>query len=86
MQEKEIRLLFKAGVFESCQAIPIAMSRGWTLKFITRNQEEVTLNLQRSQTEREFKSLDGAAAVARRVGFDWLNVQIGELKWREKVA
>lgn len=86
MQEKEIRLLFKAGVFESCQAIPIAMSRGWTLKFITHNQEVITLNLQRSSDEREFKSLDGAAAVARRVGFDWLNVQIGELKWREKVA
>jgi len=86
MQEKEIRLLFKAGVFESCQATPIAMSRGWTLKFITQNQEVVTLNLQRTATEREFKSLDGAAAVARRVGFDWLNVQIGELKWREKVV
>ncbi|WP_409524211.1 hypothetical protein [Nitrincola sp. MINF-07-Sa-05] len=86
MQEREIRLLFKAGVFESCQAIPISMSRGWTLKFITRDQEVVILNLQRSNSEREFKSLDGAAAVARRVGFDWLNVQIGDLKWREKVS
>jgi hypothetical protein len=86
MQEKEIKLLFKAGVFESCQAIPISMSRGWTLKFITRDQEVVTLNLQRSKGEREFKSLDGASAVARRIGFDWLNVQIGDLQWREKVV
>ncbi|GAA0694703.1 hypothetical protein GCM10009104_22770 [Marinobacterium maritimum] len=86
MQEKEIKLLFKAGVFESCQAIPISMSRGWTLKFITRDQEVVTLNLQRSKSEREFKSLDGASAVARRIGFAWLNVQIGDLQWREKVS
>lgn len=86
MQEKEIRLLFKAGVFESCQATPISMSRGWTLKFITRDNEVLTLNLQRSNTEREFKSLDGAAAVAKRIGFDWLNVQIGDLQWREKVS
>jgi hypothetical protein len=86
MQEKEIKLLFKAGVFDSCQAIPVSMSRGWTLKFITRDQEVVTLNLQRSKGEREFKSLDGAAAVARRIGFDWLNVQIGDLQWREKVS
>lgn len=49
MQEKEIKLLFKAGVFDSCQAIPVSMSRGWTLKFITRDQEVVTLNLQRSK-------------------------------------
>jgi hypothetical protein len=86
VQEKEIKLLFKAGVFTSCQAIPVSMSRGWTLKFITRDQEVVTLNLQRSKGEREFKSLDGAAAVARRIGFDWLNVQIGDLQWREKVS
>ena len=86
MQEKEIRLLFKAGVFDSCQAIPISMSRGWTLKFVTRDNEIVTLNLQRSHDEREFKSLDGASAVARRIGFEWLNVQIGDLKWREKVS
>ena len=86
MQEREIKLLFKAGVFESCQAIPISMSRGWTLKFVTRESEVVTLDLQRSKSEREFKSLDGAAAVARRIGFEWLNVQIGDLKWREKVS
>ena len=85
MQEKEIKLLFKAGVFESCQAIPISMARGWTLKFVTKQQDMITLDLQRTKHEREFKSLDGAAAVARRIGFDWLNVQIGDLKWREKV-
>jgi len=85
MQEKEIKLLFKAGVFESCQAIPISMARGWTLKFVTKQQDMITLDLQRTKQEREFKSLDGAAAVARRIGFDWLNVQIGDLKWREKV-
>ncbi|WP_027856654.1 hypothetical protein [Marinobacterium jannaschii] len=85
MQEKEIKLLFKAGVFESCQAIPISMARGWTLKFVTKQQDMITLDLQRSKQEREFKSLDGAAAVARRIGFEWLNVQIGDLKWREKV-
>lgn len=85
MQEREIKLLFKAGVFDSCQAIPVSMARGWTLKFVTRDNEVVTLNLQRSKDEREFKSLDGAAAVARRIGFEWLNVQIGELKWREKM-
>lgn len=86
MQEKEIRLLFKAGVFESCQCSPISMSRGWTLRFITRDGETLTLNLQRSKKEREFKSLDGAAAVAKRVGFDWLQVRLGELEWREKVG
>lgn len=85
MQEKEVKLLFKAGVFDSCQAIPISMARGWTLKFLTKQGEVVTLNLQRTKGEREFKSLDGAAAVARRIGFEWLNVQIGDLSWREKV-
>lgn len=85
MQEKEVRLLFKAGVFDSCQAIPISMARGWTLKFITKQEETITLDLQRSKSEREFKSLDGAAAVAKRIGFEWLNVHLGELEWREKV-
>jgi len=85
MQEKEVKLLFRAGVFDSCQAVPISMARGWTLKFVTKDNEIVTLDLQRSKKEREFKSLDGAAAVARRIGFEWLNVQIGDLKWREKV-
>lgn len=85
MQEKEIKLLFKAGVFASCQAIPISMARGWTLKFITRQEEVITLELQRSKSEREFKSLDGAAAVARRIGFEWLKVQIGDLEWQERV-
>ena len=56
------------------------------MKFVTRENEVITLDLQRSKSEREFKSLDGAAAVARRIGFEWLNVQIGELKWREKVS
>jgi len=85
MQEREIKLLFKAGVFDSCQAIPVSMARGWTLRFLTRENEVITLNLQRGKVEREFKSLDGASAVARRIGFEWLNVQIGELKWREKM-
>ncbi|MGB0468723.1 MAG: hypothetical protein ACPGF7_14495 [Pontibacterium sp.] len=85
MQEREIKLLFKAGVFDSCQAIPISMARGWTLKFVTKQNEVFMLELQRSKGEREFKSLDGASAVARRIGFEWLNVQIGDLKWREKV-
>lgn len=85
MQEREIKLLFKAGVFESCQAIPVSMARGWTLKFISKQGEVITLNLQRTKSEREFKSLDGAAAVARRIGFEWLNVQIGDLSWREKM-
>jgi len=86
MQEKEITLLFKAGVFESCKASPISMSRGWTLKFVTKDSEEITLNLQRSKKEREFKSLDGAASVAKRIGFEWLDVQLGELTWREKAG
>ncbi len=86
MQEKEIRLLFNAGVFETCQAIPVSMTRGWALKFITRDSEIVTLNLQRSKGEREFKSLDGAAAVAKRIGFEWLNVKVGDLDWQERVA
>lgn len=85
MQEKEVKLLFNAGVFETCQAIPIAMSRGWTLKFIAKDGNVITLDLQRSKKEREFKSLDGAAAVAKRIGFEWLNVHLGELEWREKV-
>lgn len=85
MQEKEVKLLFNAGVFESCQATPIAMSRGWTLKFIAKDGNVITLDLQRSKHEREFKSLDGAAAVARRIGFEWLNVHIGDLEWREKM-
>lgn len=85
MQEKEVKLLFKAGVFKSCQAIPISMARGWTLKFMTQQEETITLDLQRSKSEREFKSLDGAAAVAKRIGFEWLDVHLGELEWREKV-
>jgi len=85
MQEKEIKLLFNAGIFDSCQAAPVSMARGWTLKFITRQNDVMTLNLQRSNKEREFKSLDGAAAVAKRIGFEWLNVQIGEMTWKEKV-
>lgn len=84
MQEKELRLLFKAGVFQACKASPIAMSRGWRLKFYTRDQESITLELQRSKKEREFKSLDGAAAVAKRIGFEWLDVQLGDMEWREK--
>ncbi|WP_432470868.1 hypothetical protein [Amphritea sp. HPY] len=63
----------------------MSMAKGWTLKFITKQSETLTLNLQRSKGEREFKSLDGAAAVARRIGFEWLNVQIGDLEWQEKV-
>lgn len=85
MQEKEITLLFRAGVFTRCKAAPIAMSRGWTLKFMTKEEEVLTLNLQRSKGEREFKSLDGAAAVAKRIGFEWLDVQLGDMKWQEKV-
>jgi hypothetical protein len=85
MQEKEIKLLFNASVFDSCQAIPISMSRGWTLKFITKDNKVMTLDLQRGNQEREFKSLDGASAVAKRIGFEWLNVHIGDLEWREKV-
>ena len=77
--------MLKARISEPCQPIKFSMSRGRTLKFITSVQEVVILNLQRSKTEREFKSLDGASAVARRIGFDWLNVQIGDLQWREKV-
>ncbi|MBN0986466.1 MULTISPECIES: hypothetical protein [Amphritea] len=85
MQEREIKLLFKAGVFDSCQAAPVSIARGWRLKFITKQNEVLTLDLQRSRKEREFKSLDGAAAVAKRIGFEWLNVQIGEMEWQEKV-
>jgi len=85
MQEKEIKLLFNASVFESCQAIPISMSRGWTLKFVTKDDNVMTLDLQRGNKEREFKSLDGASAVAKRIGFEWLNVHIGELEWQEKM-
>ncbi|MBT3144932.1 hypothetical protein Q4583_14745 [Neptunomonas phycophila] len=85
MQEREIKLLFNAGVFESCHATPIAMSRGWTLKFIAKDENVITLDLQRSKKEREFKSLDGAAAVAKRIGFEWLNVHIGDMEWQEKV-
>lgn len=85
MQEKEVKLLFKAGVFESCQAIPVSMARGWRLKFVTKQGDTITLDLQRSKAEREFKSLDGAAAVAKRIGFEWLKVQIGDLEWQEKV-
>ncbi|WP_201356385.1 hypothetical protein [Amphritea japonica] len=85
MQEREIKLLFKAGVFDSCQAAPVSIARGWQLKFITKQAEVMTLDLQRSRKEREFKSLDGAAAVARRIGFEWLNVQIGDMEWQEKV-
>ena len=85
MQEKEVKLLFKAGVFESCQAIPVSMAKGWQLKFVTKQGDIITLDLQRSKAEREFKSLDGAAAVAKRIGFEWLKVQIGDLEWQEKV-
>jgi len=45
----------------------------------------MTLDLQRGNKEREFKSLDGASAVAKRIGFEWLNVHIGELEWQEKM-
>ena len=85
MQEKEIKLLFNANVFDSCQAIPISMARGWTLKFITKDNNVMTLDLQRGSQEREFKSLDGASAVAKRIGFEWLNVHIGDLEWQEKM-
>ncbi|MCV6588339.1 MAG: hypothetical protein OIF57_04815 [Marinobacterium sp.] len=85
MQEREIKLLFNAGVFESCLVVPVSMARGWTLKFLAHKGEVMTLNLQRSKGEREFKSLDGAAAVARRIGFDWVNVQLGDIHWKEKV-
>ncbi len=85
MQEKELKLLFNAGCFKLCRAVPVSMARGWNLKFITRDDKEESLTLQRNNTEREFKSLDGAVSVARKVGFDWVRVEIGSLHWEEKI-
>ncbi len=86
MLEREIKLLFRTGHLQSCRALPVSMVRGWNLKFRTRDNQEEILTLQRSGTEREFKTLDAAVAVARRIGFEWLNVELGALKWQEKVA
>lgn len=84
MQERELRLLFKAGCFNACRAIPVSMAKGWRLKFVGADERQEMLTLQRAPREREFKSLDGAVAVARRIGFDWVRVEIGALQWREK--
>ena len=85
MQERELKLLFNAQFFQFCRAVPISMAKGWTLKFRTKDDREETLTLQRGQIEREFKSLDGAVAVARKIGFDWIRVEIGDIQWEEQV-
>ncbi|MEH6471372.1 MAG: hypothetical protein V7752_08980 [Halopseudomonas sp.] len=85
MQERELKLLFNAGCFELCRATPISMAKGWTLKFGNKNGSEELLTLQRGLREREFKSLDGAVSVARKIGFDWVRVEIGEIQWDEQV-
>ncbi len=86
MQERELKLLFNANCFECCRAVPVSMAKGWTLKFRTKGDDrEELLTLQRGQSEREFKSLDGAVAVARKIGFDWIRVEIGEIEWDEQV-
>ncbi len=85
MQEKELRLLFNAGCFKLCRAVPISMAKGWNLRFVTQDDREESLTLQRNNREREFKSLDGAVSVARKVGFDWVRVEIGNLHWEEKI-
>lgn len=86
MQERELKLLYNAGIFELCRAVPVSMAKGWTLKFRTKDNREETLMLQRGQREREFKSLDGAVSVARKIGFDWVRVEIGEIQWDEQVG
>ncbi|RDE18347.1 hypothetical protein DV711_16960 [Motiliproteus coralliicola] len=86
MQERELKLLYNAGFFELCRAVPVSMAKGWTLKFRTKDNREETLMLQRGQREREFKSLDGAVSVARKIGFDWVRVEIGEIQWDEQVG
>ena len=85
MQERELKLLFSANCFDFCRAVPVSMAKGWMLKFRTKDDREELLTLQRGQTEREFKSLDGAVAVARKIGFDWVRVEIGEIQWDEQV-
>lgn len=85
MQERELKLLFNAKCFEFCRAVPVSMAKGWTLRFRTNDDREELLTLQRGQSEREFKSLDGAVAVARKIGFDWIRVEIGEIQWDEQV-
>ena len=85
MQERDLRLLFTAGHFDSCRAEPISMSRGWVLKFLTKAGGEEILTLQRAEKEREFKTLDSAASAAKRIGFSWMRVEIGSLEWTEPV-
>ncbi len=85
MQERELKLLFNANCFEFCRAVPVSMAKGWVLKFSGKDSSEELLTLQRSRSEREFKSLDGAVAVARKIGFDWIRVEIGEIQWDEQV-
>ncbi|MFT6914805.1 MAG: hypothetical protein ACJAWL_001104 [Motiliproteus sp.] len=86
MQERELKLLFNAGCFDLCRAVPVSMAKGWTLRFRTRDAREESLTLQRGLQEREFKSLDGAVSVARKVGFDWVRVEIGAMQWDEQVG
>ncbi len=86
MQERELKLLFNAGCFTICRAIPVSMAKGWNLKFVTGDEREEVLTLQREEREREFKSLDGAVSVARRIGFDWVRVEIGNLQWEERLS
>ena len=86
MQERELKLLYNAGCFELCRAVPVSMAKGWTLRFRNKNAEEERLTLQRGEREREFKSLDGAVSVARKIGFDWVRVEIGEIQWDEQVT
>ncbi|WP_246481122.1 hypothetical protein [Motiliproteus sediminis] len=56
------------------------------MKFVTGDEREEVLTLQREEREREFKSLDGAVSVARRIGFDWVRVEIGNLQWEERLS
>ncbi len=85
MQERELRLLFGAGYFARCRAVPVSMAKGWNLRFVDAKGKEEGLTLQRTGGEREFKSLDGAVSVARKIGFDWVRVEIGALQWDEQL-
>lgn len=77
MEERDIRLLFKAGHWKNAIIIPGREAHGWEVLLVSKqqDQEPVTLATKRGGA-RIFKTSDAALVWCQQIGFNFVKVQL----------
>jgi hypothetical protein len=73
MHEKEIKLLFDAGVLKAVTILKQPLSSGWYLQFNQKGGDTFVMAAQRTPT-RVFKTLDAAFRTVHDIGFEQATV------------